>query len=58
MCEINYGGVKMKVSKEKPEIFPYKDANLNYILEPDDFLKFLEDYSFKEDLDSCLNGIK
>ena len=48
----------MEESEVKPDILPYKDANLNYVLEPNDFLKFLEDYSLKEDLDSCLNGIK
>lgn len=38
-------------------ILPYKDAFRNYIIEPEDILKWLEDEEIKEDLDTCLNEL-
>jgi len=38
-------------------ILPYKDAFRNYIIEPEDILKWLKDEEIKEDLDKCLNEL-
>lgn len=50
----------MKKQKSKIEtlVITYKDAHLKYIIEPEDFLKFLKDSSLKEKLDTCLNEIR
>ena len=38
-------------------ILPYKDALRNYIIEPEEISKWLEDEDIKEDLDICLNEL-
>ncbi len=50
--------MKKQESKEKPLIFSYKDAHLNDIIEPEDYLKFFESPLYKEKLDGCLNEIR
>ena len=38
-------------------ILPYKDALLNYVIEPEDFLKWLNDLDLKDEINSCLNEL-
>ena len=38
-------------------IKPYKDAFRNYIIDPEDMLKWLEDEGIKDNLDACLNEL-
>lgn len=38
-------------------ILPYKDTLRNFLIEPNDILKWLEDEEVKEDLDDCLNDL-
>jgi hypothetical protein len=38
-------------------ILPYKDAIRNYLIEPEDVIKWLEDENLKEELDVCLNDL-
>ena len=50
------------MEKEKKDLeyisVPYKDDHLKYLIDPGDFLKFLEDAELKEELDICLNSIR
>jgi len=48
----------MKENDNEPFVLPYKDSHLKSVIEPEDFLKFLEDPSLKEELDACLNEIR
>ena len=48
------------ISKEKSEniiILPYKDALRNYLIDPEEMLKWLDDQGIKEEIDNCLNSL-
>ena len=46
-----------EIKSENIVILPYKDAIRNYIIKPEEILKWLEDEDIKEDLDICLNEL-
>jgi hypothetical protein len=48
----------LRENENEPIILSYKDAHLKSVIKSDDFLKFLEDPSLKENLDACLNDIR
>jgi hypothetical protein len=50
--------IKKGEKNVEPLILPYKDAHLKYVIEPEDFLKFLEEPLLKEKIDACLNQIR
>ena len=44
-------------SNERVIVLPYKDALLDYVIEPEDILDWMENPEIKEDLDKCLNEL-